>query len=162
MDKKGFVLLETVIVLLVTVIAMLGLYTTYAFVFKNLKQARKYDNINDVYKLYVFYDLKNQSALDSIGGNFVKITPSTCSTYFNETSEVCQSLMNDLEFNYLMYTKTSMDSVLAGNTSGLSNTDINYMKTLEYNFKFLIGVHCNNNDCNGSDIHYVYLKAGEL
>ena len=138
MDKKGFVLLETVIVLLVTVIAMLGLYTTYAFVFKNLKQARKYDNINDVYKLNVF------------------------STYFNETSEVCQSLMNDLEFNYLMYTKTSMDSVLAGNTSGLSNTDINYMKTLEYNFKFLIGVHCNNNDCNGSDIHYVYLKAGEL
>ena len=49
MNKKGFVLLETVIVLLVTVIAMLGLYTTYAFVFKNLKQARKYDNINDVY-----------------------------------------------------------------------------------------------------------------
>ena len=162
MNKKGFVLLETVIVLLVTVIAMLGLYTTYAFVFKNLKQARKYDNINDVYKLNVFYDLRNQEVLDSISDNFVVINSASCSAYFNETSEVCQSLMSDLEFNYLIYTKASVDDVLSGNLNGLSNTDINYMKTLEYNFKFLIGVHCNNNDCNGSDIHYVYLKAGEL
>ena len=35
-SKKGFVLLETVIVLIVAVVAMLGLFLTYSFVFKCL------------------------------------------------------------------------------------------------------------------------------
>ena len=160
MNKKGFVLLETAIVLIVTVIAMLGLYTTYAFVFKNLKQAQKYDNINDVYKLNIFYDLKKQTALNNISSNFVIITSSNCTTYFNDS--YCSSLMSDLGFNRFIYTKVGMDTVLSGNLSELLNTDIEYMKTLEFNFKFLIGVKCDVSNSSGNDNHYVYLKAGEV
>lgn len=157
-SKKGFVLLETVIVLIVIIVAMLGLYTTYSFVFKNLKQAQKYDNINDIYKLNVFYKIRKQSNLDGISSNFVKITSSNCSTYFNDSN--CSSIMSDLGFNYFLYTKVGVDKVLVGSLSGLSNTDIDYIKSLEFRFKFLIGVRCESGSCSGNDNHYVYLKAG--
>ena len=56
MKKKGFVLLETVVVIVIVVIAMLGLFRTYLYLFGNLKLNRYYDNINDIYKVGLMYE----------------------------------------------------------------------------------------------------------
>ena len=158
-NKKGFVLLETAVVLIIVVIAMLGLYSTYSFVFKSLKQSAKYDNIDDLYKLNIFYRLmksKGFPEVDSTG--YIKITSSDCTTYFGDSN--CSSLMSDLGFNYFIYVGTDIDGVLAAgrnNLTNLYNTDINYMKTLEFNFEYLVGVKVIDNE-----YYYVSMKAGEI
>ena len=152
-NNKGFVLLETAVVLIIVVMAMLGLYSTYSFVFKSLKQSEKYDNINDVYKLNIFYDMRKESVLDSLTSNFIKITSSDCTTYFDDSH--CSNLMSDLGFSYFIYINKDMDLVLL-DPSGLSNTDINYLKSLEFGTRYLVGAYGSD-----SDMHYVSLKVGD-
>jgi len=157
-NKKGFVLLETAVVLIVVVIAMLGLYATYSFVFKNLKQSSKYENINDLYKLNVFYGLmENYQFPSGLTIGFVIINSSNCSTYFNDSN--CSSIMSDLGFSYFIYTEDNIDDILFSDPTGngLSNTDINFFKTLETNYHYLIGVR---ND--SGEYYYISMKAGEI
>lgn len=148
-NKKGFVLLETIVVLIVTVICMLGLYLTYSFLVKNLKQSKHYDNINDVYRLNIFYKLMKEKGFPS--DNILKITDSNCSSYFDAN---CKSLMTKTEFNYFLYLNNDIDSILS-NPTNLSNTDINYINILEHKFSYLVGVYQKNNE-----YYYVSLKVG--
>ena len=155
-NKKGFVLLETSVVLIIVVIAMLGLYSTYAFVFKNLKQSEKYDNINDLYKLNIFYNLMSDKGFPELSSsNFEKIVSTDCGDYFGSTS-YCSNVMSDLGFSYFIYTDKDIDTVLQ-DASSFSNTDINYLKTLEYGFKYLVGVREVDNE-----YYYISMKAGEI
>lgn len=169
--KKGFVLLETVIVLIVTVISMLGLFLTYSFVFKSLKSEAKYDDINDVYKLNIFFSkmesrgfpndeflIINSNSNDS--SDIVK----SCLFYFDDN---CSDLMLKLEIDYFIYLNSNMD-ILSNSIvkSKLNNTDINYFEKLDHNKSHLIGVYkkgnseCNTN--NNCEYHYVSLEVGDL
>lgn len=151
-NKRGFVLLETVIVLLVAVICMLGLFLTYSFLIKNLDQAKHYDNINDVYKLNIFYKVMKENGFPS--DDFIKINnDNNCIQYFDAN---CQSLMTELNIEYILYINKDIDSILV-NPLNLTNTDINYLKRLEHNYSYLIGVYQKNDE-----YYYVYLKVGEL
>ncbi len=149
--KRGFIFLETIIVLIVTVISMLGLFFTYSFLIKNLNQGRHYDNINDVYKLNIFYKLMKEKGFPS--DELLKITNSNCENYFDNN---CQLLMEKLGFDYFIYTKKDLDNILS-NPTNLLNTDINYLKILEHNRSYLIGVYQIDNE-----YYYVSMEAGEL
>ena len=154
MNKKGFVLLETLVVLLVTVVSMLGLFLTYSFVLKSLEQAKHYDNINDIYKLNVFYQslIPNISAPDG----YVKKTQFECERLFND--ENCWPISSKFGFKYYIYTNRNIDDILADyDPEVLLNTDINYMKTLDKKYTYLIGVRIINDE-----YYYVSLKVGEL
>lgn len=158
MNKKGFVLLETIVVLVITVVCMLGLFLTYSFVFKNLKQAGHYDNINDVYKLNILYKMINNNSLSSIS-DYKIVTPNECSTYFTDSS--CSDLMsNRINFDYVIITTANVDDILFSHGNDLKPSDINYIKTLENNFKYLIGVKLYSYD-SFEDDYYVSLKVGE-
>ena len=159
MNRKGFVLLETIVVLLVTVVSMLGLYLTYSFVFKNLNQTKYYDNINDVYKLNIFYNMM-YSDIDTGRNGYIIVNSNNCSDkLFGDYN--CMDLMNKLGFEYIIYTDKDLDIILSSTSqsSELKNTDINYIKRLEHNYSYLIGVYKSNKDEN---YYYVSLKVGEL
>lgn len=155
MKKKGFVLLETLIVLVVVVVSMLGLFLTYSFVFKNLKQGKHYDNINDVYKLNIFFGvLKDKNPLPSTDNSgFVLIDSSNCTYYFDSN---CSKLYLKVGFDKIIYTSSDLNTIL-NNPSGLDNTDINYIKKLEHGYSYLIGVY----EKNGEK-YYASLKVSEL
>ena len=157
MNKKGFVLLETIVVLIVTVVSMLGLYLTYSFVFKNLNQEKYYDNINDVYKLKIFYDILKPSINTNDIGYTTAISTNCEINLFNTAN--CNELMTKLGFEYFIYTDEDMDRILSSfdPSSTLKVTDIEYMKKLEHNYSYLIGVLKRNDK-----YYYVSLKAGEI
>ena len=59
-NKKGFVLVETIIVMSVVMIALIGIYNSYITVIKKSKQTLLYDNINDVYRLNIIRKMMNE------------------------------------------------------------------------------------------------------
>lgn len=143
MNRKGFVLIETIIVLIVVVLSMLGLYKAYSFVFQNLKQNKYYDNINDVYKVNIFRKAFN--SYPSAQEGFLKVFRDDCSKYMDTNcNALFDSFKNNNNNDYLIYISENIDDFLndygTGKTgnSELNNTDINYLKTLESNRAYLI------------------------
>ncbi len=132
MNRKGFVLVETIIVLVVVIVSMLGLYKAYSFVFSNLKQNRYYDNINDIYKINV---IKKTFTNGYPSSNYIKIESVDCTGYM---SGDCTDLYTLLDIDYVIYNNINIKEVLSGTHTDLTNTDINYMKILQNNHKYLI------------------------
>ncbi len=153
-NKRGFVLLETIVVLIVAVVSMLGLFLTYSFVFKNLNQGKYYDNINDVYKLNIFYKIMKEKGFPN--DELLIINNDNCEEYFDNN---CQDLNTNLNMNYFIYTNKNLNTILNTQNENLQNTDINYMNKLESNYSYLIGAYKINDDEN---YYYVSLKVGEL
>ena len=131
MKKSGFVLIETIIVLVVVVVCMLGLYKSYSFLFNNLKQNKYYDNINDIYKIN---SVKKLFLTGFPSDDYIKITTSNCASYM---SSDCTQIYALLGIDTVFYTGVNIDVVLTS-ASDLSNTDKNYMKFLENGHKYLI------------------------
>lgn len=52
LNKKGFVLMETIIVMTVLSIALIYLYTTYVKVLGSASKVSYYDNVEDMYTAY--------------------------------------------------------------------------------------------------------------
>lgn len=137
--KEGFVLIETIIVIVVVVVCMLGLYKSYSFVFNNLKQNMNYEKINDIYILNAIYKTLRELPQD----NYVKITPETCLSYMTED---CEPLFSSLEIDNLIYISIGAEDLMKDiQADGLSNTDINYISTLQRGYKYLI-LHYNKNE----------------
>ena len=61
MNKKGFVLIETIVVMSIVMISLIGIYGTYSSIVKNQSQRKFYDNINDVYRLNIIKSLLKDS-----------------------------------------------------------------------------------------------------
>lgn len=155
-NKKGFVLLETIIVLVIVVSSMIGLFLTYSFVLKDLKQARHYDNLNDVYKLNIFYGMINSSVTSNNIG-YLKIDGNNCASYLKD--ENCSNLLQRTDLEYLLYTDKSIDLILSSLSfnNGLKNSDVDYIKTLDKKYTYLIGTYSKDNE-----YFYVSLKVGEI
>ncbi len=159
MNKKGFVLLETVVVLIVVVVSMLGLYASYSFIFKNLEKSKYYDNINDVYRVNVFYKMIKSAGNPTVENGYTIIRKSNCTAKLQDSN--CETLFDELDVEYLIYNDVRVNNIInkntnlcAGNSSNqncLNNTDINYMKTLEQNYSYIIGVFSSD---DGSDNYY--------
>ena len=52
LNKKGFVLMETMIVITVLSVALIFLYTTYVKVLGSASKVSYYDNVEDMYTAY--------------------------------------------------------------------------------------------------------------
>lgn len=164
MNRKGFVLIETIIVLIVVVLSMLGLYKAYSFVFQNLKQNKYYDNINDVYKVNIFRKAFN--SYPSAQEGFLKVFRDNCSIYMDTNcNALFDSFKNNNNNDYLIYISENIDDFLndygTGKTgnSELNNTDINYLKTLESNRAYLIYHYKNINENRD---YYASLTTGRI
>lgn len=132
MKKRGFILVETVIVLVIVLVSMIGLFKAYSFVSMNLKQNRYYDNINDIYKINI---IKRAFIDGSSSGNYLKLTSSNCEDYM---SEDCTDLYTLMGIDYILYTTDEISDIISGVHTKLSNTDLNYMKYLPAGYKYLI------------------------
>lgn len=153
MNKKGFVLIETIIVLLVVVVCMLALYKAYSFVFLNLKQNNYYDNINDIYKVNIVKKIFNFESIGE-GENFHKEEIGACDLCMNYDCGVLLEEEN-LNINNVIYIR-NINSFL-NNPQGATNTDIDYIKTLDSTKAYLI-IHYENNNKQ----HYASLPVEDL
>lgn len=52
-DKNGFVFVETIVVLTVTMVILLTLYNSYVVILKNIQSRQYFNNMNDIYKAHI-------------------------------------------------------------------------------------------------------------
>ena len=135
--KKGFALLETLIVITFLMVSLLLLYGTFSNMLSNSKKNILYDNASNIYKAYYVKEYLSLGSLPNIETNDIKEI--TC----NEINiSGCTTLLNELEITKLYianinlkeYDKEKYTSNLNNYLDTLSNKSNNkYRLILEFN-----------------------------
>lgn len=79
--KKGFVFLETIIVLTVVTLSLTILLTSYTLITTKAKERENYDRVSDKYMLYTFSNLGTNTTYNYkniANKGYLKLTPETC------------------------------------------------------------------------------------
>ncbi len=155
-DNKGFVLIETMVVLTVTMISLLTLYSAYILILKNAQQKQYYDNINDVYKANVVLNLSEENKLYEFNNTngYVAYTPSNCSANGAMVKD-CSELFNNLDITYAIYTKKGAN-INQSDTNIFVNTFKKYISSIDTNNANLIIIR----DVNDKK-YYASIVVGE-
>ncbi|MEG1558618.1 MAG: hypothetical protein RR228_00725 [Bacilli bacterium] len=122
--KKGFVLVETMVVSLFVVVSLVLLYKSFSAVMVKAKARNYYDNITDIYKLKT---LLSDVKTDTITNNSGLLEITSTSAYVNDLFPLMKkTLFTENAMLYLLN-----DSSVPITTNSLST----YIKTLESSSK---------------------------
>lgn len=125
-NKKGFVLIETIIVMSVITISMIILYSSYNKIVTNTGKITYYDNVQDIYTAYYAYKLNNKLGYN---GTTTEIITEE-NAYYN--------VLNNLNINKIYYiNKNDVDNkIVKENKPFILNYDgttINYLNSIKNN-----------------------------
>lgn len=172
MNKKGFVFIESILVLSIVVTALTLLLASYTSISKKAKANEYYDKISDKYLLY---------SINNLGDKQVSYYPTTAADNFKATAENCsstkmgqkigtdcQDLFNNYGLDTLYVISNIADDVLDVSTSHSApgygskkigevydNGTLEYINTIrekyseDFSVKYMIGVFYKNG-------HYFY------
>lgn len=124
MNKKGFVFMETLVVLIVLVLGIVSLYSIYINLSSNIERRKHYDNVSDLYKTDLIRS--NFTNTDFDGNNVLIINSSNCETYMKED---CSSLLIGLNVNNIYINLTTTKNLYNSNNT-FSNSLKEYLKTM--------------------------------
>ncbi len=134
--KKGFALLETIIVITFLSVALLLLYNSFINMLNNSKKNILYDDVSKIYETYYLKEYLSLNNLDSLLDNS-NIKEINCLD-FNISS--CNTLISELDINKIYITKYNLkdfntnSSSLTNYLKALSNKDdYKYRLVIEYN-----------------------------
>ena len=127
MNKKGFVFMETLVVLVVLIIGITSLYAVYIRLSANIERRKYFDNVSDLYKT----DLIRSKFINTefTGTDMVTINSLNCSAYMEEG---CSELLTNLNVNSVYITLTSIRNILNSNVS-YNNSFVEYLRTMNSN-----------------------------
>lgn len=143
--KKGFVFVETLIVLTVLLVAVVGMFGTYIKISSDIENRKHYDNISDLYKTDI---IRNYIISSNLVGNssFIEISKSNCSLYMKSN---CEILIDTLNVENIYINLSGIESTLLSNSNSISNSMKEYLKTIDKdNNKRYIIVNYKYNDKN--------------
>ena len=130
MHNKGFIFIETVIVLVVLSASLIGLYSSFSSVVNNIEKRKQYDNINDIYKVKIVKDL-----FESIPSNtYTTIDNSNCTNYMNAD---CKEVFSELSISEVLVTGNNIQTIIDLDIN-IPNTIKEYLETINKNEKSLI------------------------
>ena len=124
--KKGFALLETIIVITFVTVSLLLLYGTFTSMIDNSRRNLLYDDASNIYKMYFLKEYLELNQLDQyMNGDIVSLS---CDD-FQFTS--CSSVMNDFQIDHLYlvryglrdYDESAYSSSFNRYISSLSNNE---------------------------------------
>ncbi len=121
--KRGFALLETIIVITFLTVSLLLIYGTFTSMITNSKKNVLYDNASDIYKVYYVKEYLLKNNIESLLNNNL-ITEISCSNFPNTG---CNKLIKELKINKMYITKKDIKGY--DNTLYSSNFN-NYLDTL--------------------------------
>lgn len=152
MKKQGFVLVESVTVLVVVLLSLTMLYSSYALVTRKAKETENYDSASDKYILYSVSQLGTnktrnyKSLVKSLvnGEKYIKISSESCPNKINVKNITTDEFVTDYcklftELDIVkFYVVESVPHYLYGasgkngdTTKIFDNGTIEYMKTLK-------------------------------
>lgn len=143
--KKGFIFMETLIVIVVLLVSVVGMFGMYTRIASDVESRKYYDNISDLYKTDILRSLVN---IDTIIGSssFIEINPINCSSYMDSS---CTSVINSLKAEKIFINLSSVDEIMTNQNNGINNSMRDYLRTInkDGNYRFII-VNYKYNDKN--------------
>ena len=146
--KKGFMLLETLVVSMFVMGVLIFLYVQYNTISTNYEKNLAYNNTNDMYALntiraYLLQENLNKLKLELFNAesNYIVIYKDSCVDVNIENKEYCEQLFNKLNVKTLLLTKENLknlinelDNDIANKTLAkeLNHNFVNYIKTIRY------------------------------
>ncbi len=146
--KKGFIFIETMMVLVMVIFALMGVFKSYNAVARNLKRKEYYDNVNDIYKANI---IKNNFTSFSITGDYLYVNSANCSSYMNSD---CESLLNDMKVNYIVLISGNINNIY-DSPGNLPNSFLSYLGVLDTEKLLIVSVQ------NVNQEYFASLKVGE-
>jgi len=123
--KKGFIFIETLVVLTVLSLSIVGLYGMYIKVSTDIKEKKYYDNIDDLYKTDIIRKITNKDSLPN--EEIIKINSSNCTSFMNLN---CTSILNTLEVEEVIILNANIDSLINNENTNIKNSLKEYLKTI--------------------------------
>ena len=134
--KKGFVFVETLVVLVVLLVTVVGMFGMYTRITTDIESRKYYDNVSDLYKTDILRSLVNINSLNS-SSSFIEINKSNCNTYMNSS---CSSVMSSLNVENIYINLTNVESMILSESNGLKNSMREYLRTInkDGNVRYII------------------------
>ena len=123
MTKKGFVFIETIIVIVLLSVGIASMYSLMSNITTDIKMRKYFDNISDLYKTNI---IRNNTNKDLTGSTYLEITKDNCTSYMSSN---CNSLLTDLEVERVVINFTNLDNIINSDTT-LPNSLNEYLKTI--------------------------------
>lgn len=123
MTKKGFVFIETIIVIVLLSVGIASMYSLMSNITTDIKMRKYFDNISDLYKTNI---IRNNTKKNLTGSTYLEITKDNCTSYMNSN---CNSLLTDLEVERVVINFTNLDNIINSDTT-LPNSLNEYLKTI--------------------------------
>lgn len=131
MKKNGFVFIESITVLLVVVLSLTLLITSYALVIRKAKENEYYDLPSDKYLLYTIGNLGDTSKDYSTSNSFVA-NKNNCNTYMSQRISNCSSVFeNNGLVQYIVIYGLNNELKNGNPTQKYDSATIEYLKTLK-------------------------------
>lgn len=123
MTKKGFVFIETIIVIVLLSVGIASMYSLMSNITTDIKMRKYFDNISDLYKTNI---IRNNTNKNLTGSTYLEITKDNCTSYMSSN---CNSLLTDLEVERVVINFTNSDNIINSDTT-LPNSLNEYLKTI--------------------------------
>lgn len=123
MTKKGFVFIETIIVIVLLSVGIASMYSLMSNITTDIKMRKYFDNISDLYKTNI---IRNNTNKNLTGSTYLEITKDNCTSYMSSN---CNSLLTDLEVERVVIRFTNLDNIINSDTT-LPNSLNEYLKTI--------------------------------
>ena len=181
MNKKGFVLVESIVVLVVVAFSVAILIASYGVITRKIKEKENYDKASDKYLLYAISQLgadetcnysSKGSKTDKCELEEFSATSVSCrTTKVGDMMEDCEKVFKYLNIKHLYVVKdirkelNSLNVQTDYNNKDYTNGMIEYMKTLKKcadENKYVNGVYQNNNKDNAVCNNPIKYMIGEF
>ena len=135
MRNKGFVLVETIVVILVLCVLLIMLYGGYMNVISAVERKSYYDNTEYIYKTKLVKDYLEDSNFEDYNGSDVYIYCQGSNDCESKGDDYFKSLISNMHINSIYITKWFTTDIDSSELSNLEATTQNYIKKLdpEYN-----------------------------
>ena len=165
MEKKGFVFVESLTVIIIVILSLTLLISSYGLVTRKSKENEYYDLPADKYLLYVIGNLgENNEDYNGVTTSFVA-TKDNCSNFMINRMSDCSKVFEDNDLQYYIVIYSLNLELNSGNpTQKYDSATIEYLKTLKKcnstsdescDDAYVVGVFKRNNK-----FYYVSLKVG--
>lgn len=140
MNKKGFIFLETIVVVAILSASLVSMYSITIKISSDIDTRKIYDNISDIYKTDIIRnDIKKDSIIKTEG--YTLITKNNCISYMGND---CSLLIDELNVERILINHSAIGVIILDNLN-VPNTMKEYMKTLGGNNRYIIANYKYNN-----------------
>lgn len=166
MKNRGFVLVETIVVILVLCVLLIMLYGGYMNVISAVQRKSYYDNTEYIYKASLIKDYIEDSGFNSYEGANVYIYCQGSSDCKNKGDSYFESLVSNMHVVSIYITKWFTSNISEDELSSLEATTQNYIRKLDptrgNGYRVIVMFEDENNIGSTPTIYqYASLRLGE-